>query len=262
MTRTSPPCPDARALACAPITLSVVCAVRNAAHCIGDMLASYAAQRHPRVELIVMDGASQDGTPEIVCRTGLADTLVSEPDGGIYDAWNRALPLCRGTHVAFIGADDVLAEGALSALVEACERAAPDTTLIAGYGVLTRKRMPVGLVGEPFLPARLVHRMQIAHVLCAHALPWLRGCGGFDASFRSAGDYELLLRQRHALKVQTLPRVLAYVEDGGISRRRAWLPHQECYRARRQNGIALALTLLLACKAGLGMGLRALGLRR
>lgn len=251
---------SARELPDGGIVLSVVCAVFNGSATLAELLDSYAAQWRGDVELIVMDGGSTDNTLEVVRNSAVVDQFRSERDRGIYDAWNKALPLCRGTHVAFIGADDVLADGALNHLVRACRSAASDVNMIAGFNVLTRERTPVQLLGQAFAPGRLVSRMQVAHVMSAHAINWIRSAGGFDASYRSAGDYELLLRSRRSLKVVTLPCILAYMEDGGTSRRR-WLPHLESYRARRKNGISLLQSMLLFTKACAGILFRTLRLR-
>lgn len=241
--------------------LSVVCAVYNAQAFVQTFLDSYAAQRRPDVELIVVDGASTDSTLQLVESSGVADRVMSGRDRGIYDAWNKALPFCRGTHVAFIGADDIIAESALDFLVNACLQDSEAQQLIAGFNVLTKGRIPVALLGEPWNPAILGWRLPMAQVLSAHPLAWIRAVGNFDANYKSAGDYELILRGRDSIIVRVIPKVLAYMEDGGISRK-PWLPHLECFRARRANGYGLTFCLVVLCKAAAGVVLRSLGLRK
>jgi glycosyltransferase involved in cell wall biosynthesis len=228
--------------------LSVVVAVRNAAHCIDGLLESYRRERTADTELIVLDGASNDGTWDALIRNrDIVDIATSEVDQGIYDAWNKALPMCRGQFVSFIGADDRIADGALGRLVVAC-RMDPDAHIVAGYNVSTRRGDPVALLGARFDAARLPERMLIAHVMSAHRLDWLNSVSGFDASYRSSGDYELLLRQRANLRIVVIPTILAYMEDGGMSRS-SLLPHFENYRARRSNGIAAWRCATLFAKA-------------
>ncbi|WP_374623687.1 glycosyltransferase [Pandoraea sp.] len=243
------------------IILSVVCAVFNGSKVIGDLLQSYAKQDRKNTELIVIDGASSDRTVEIVRASGVANLVLSEPDCGIYDAWNKAIRHCSGTHVAFIGADDLLADGSLQHIVEACQCASGSVNIIAGFNILTRNRIPVQLLGEVFDTSKLLRRMPMAHVMSAHSLNWLRELGGFDASFRSAGDYELLLRSSKALSVQTIPYILAYMEDGGTSRS-ALLPHFETWRARRKNEVSTVLAGGLLMRALGGSLLREIGLKR
>jgi glycosyltransferase involved in cell wall biosynthesis len=227
--------------------LSVVCAVRNGAHCIEGMLDSWRRERSDGAQLVVLDGASTDATWSILERhADVVDFAVSQADAGIYDAWNKALPHCRGRYIAFLGSDDRLARGSVRALLDACRT--EDAHIVAGYNVMTRGSTPVRLLGEPFDVKRLHGRMLIAHVMSAHRADWLRSVGGFDASYQASGDYELLLRQRHVLRVRVLNEVLAFMEDGGASRT-SLRPFTENFRARRSNGYPLGLCLALFAKA-------------
>ena len=251
----------ANALAPPSTVLSIVCATRNVAHCVDGLLASYRRERREDTQLIAIDAASNDGTWDILLKhQDLIDVAVSETDSGVYDAWNKALPLCTGRYVCFIGADDRLADGAISHLIDACQSAG-DTHLVAGFNVLTRQGIPVALLGAPYAPAQIHRRMMVAQVMSAHRADWLRSVNGFDASYKSSGDYELLLRERADLKVTTLNAILAFMEDGGTSRT-GLTPHIESFNARRRNGVALWLSSALLGKALLGSGARQLGLRR
>lgn len=219
--------------------LSVVCAVRNGARTLPALLASWQRQNRRGAELLLVDACSSDDTWALAeAADSGVDAALSEPDGGIFDAWNKSLTLCRGRYVSFVGSDDVLADGAVALLVEHLAAAAADAAphLVAGYNVITRGRQPVGLMGGRYCPRRIRSRMMVAHVMAAHRLDWLRTVRGFDASYRSSGDYELLLRERDAIRVDTLPRILTYVEDGGVSRR-PLLPHVENFRARTRHGV-------------------------
>jgi len=103
----------------ASLAVSVVTVVRNDAANIARTLDSVLAQRDVELELVVVDGASNDGTQAIVqgyvSRIG---TFVSEPDRGIYDAMNKGIALARGEHVLMMNSGDVFAaDDALSGLL-------------------------------------------------------------------------------------------------------------------------------------------------
>lgn len=241
-----------------PVVLSVVCATRNAAHCIEGLLESYRRERTAESQLIVLDGASTDATWDIVMRhRDIVDVAISEPDTGIYDAWNKGIKLCNGSYAAFIGADDRLACGSIGALVEGCRTTDTDPHIVAGYNILTRRSVPVVLLGSPFDRSRLYRRMMIAHVMCAHKLSWLVAVRGFDSSFHSSGDYELLLRERRSLRVTVINHILALMEDGGRSRT-GLRPFTENFRARRKNGYPLWLCAALLFRAMAGLAARRL----
>ena len=87
--------------------ISIVTVSYNAAAEIEPTLLSVAEQTHPDIEYLVVDGASGDGTLDIVNRyRDSVDVLVSEKDGGIYDAMNKALRLATGEAVIFMNAGD------------------------------------------------------------------------------------------------------------------------------------------------------------
>lgn len=89
--------------------LSVLTVTWNAAATLEACIQSVLALKGEDVELVVVDGASTDGTLAILERYGQAiDVVVSEPDRGIYDAMNKALDRASGEYVLFLGADDVL----------------------------------------------------------------------------------------------------------------------------------------------------------
>lgn len=88
------------------ITIGTVC--YNAANCIENLIKSVMAQTYSNIEFVVMDGASKDGTLDILSKyKSNIDILVSEPDNGIYDAMNKLLKKATGDYLIFMGADDV-----------------------------------------------------------------------------------------------------------------------------------------------------------
>jgi len=111
--------------------VTIVTPVLNGARFIGDNLASVRDQDHPRIEHIVVDGGSTDGTVDLLRRAeGILWT--SEPDGGMYDAIDRGLRRGRGEIVAYQNADDrYLVPDAVSAVV-AYFREHPDVDVVYG----------------------------------------------------------------------------------------------------------------------------------
>jgi glycosyltransferase involved in cell wall biosynthesis len=242
-------------------TISVICAVRNVAPLIGGFLEAWRQERITECELVIADGLSSDGTTEILrAQSDLIDTLIVEGDEGIYDAWNKAVRKARGRYVCFIGADDRIAPGALNALCVAA-RQKPEVDLIYGFGVQTVEGIPTRLAGRPFERDRMQFNLMLAHVMAAHRRQWIIDSGMFAKQFRASGDYDFLLRSRLTMTVRQLDVVLAYIEDGGVSRR-AWWPLLETRQARLRNGMSRPLADALLLRAVLGrLGRLALGLR-
>ncbi len=90
--------------------ISVITVVYNSVNTIGDAIKSVATQTHPNIEHIVIDGASTDGTVDVVeqSKSALAH-FISEPDAGIYDAMNKGLALATGDVIGLLNSDDVYA---------------------------------------------------------------------------------------------------------------------------------------------------------
>jgi glycosyltransferase involved in cell wall biosynthesis len=89
--------------------ISIILVTFNADAYLQRCLDSIYAQSYPRIEIIVMDGASTDNTLSILQQNaGRLAFWKSEKDNGIYDAMNKALDHVQGEWVYFIGADDVL----------------------------------------------------------------------------------------------------------------------------------------------------------
>lgn len=91
--------------------ISIVTAVFNRADCISDALESLQNQTHPQIEHVVIDGASTDGTLELLRgRLGSQAVLVSEPDNGIYDALNKGFAKATGEVIGLLHSDDFFAD--------------------------------------------------------------------------------------------------------------------------------------------------------
>src|SRR6266853_4626931 len=85
--------------------ISIVVPTRNQAAFIEQTLASIVGQNWPRLELIVVDGGSTDGTQEIVRRYPVQH-FISEPDRGQAEAINKGFRLAKGDVLAWLNSDD------------------------------------------------------------------------------------------------------------------------------------------------------------
>ena len=87
--------------------LSVITIVYNNARDIARTIRSVTGQTYKNIEYIIIDGASTDGTLQIIESHGEHITkLISEPDRGIYDAMNKGLALATGDYVLFMNSGD------------------------------------------------------------------------------------------------------------------------------------------------------------
>ncbi|MET4138763.1 glycosyltransferase family 2 protein [Pedobacter sp. UYP1] len=89
--------------------VSIVIVTYNAVRDLQNCLDSIKKQTYTPLEVIVVDGLSQDGTVDILKKNSdIITKWISEKDNGIYDAMNKALKMVTGDWVYFLGADDLL----------------------------------------------------------------------------------------------------------------------------------------------------------
>jgi len=233
--------------------VTVITAVRNAAATIGATLDSVAAQTLADVEHIVVDGASNDSTLEVVRQRGASVArVVSEPDHGVYDAYNKGLALATGDVVGFLNAGDVYASPDVLERVLR-ELRAPGTRAVFGDVLIVdpadRARVLRHYRSGRFAPSRLAYGISPAHPTLYMHRDVYRRFGGYDPSYVIAGDFELCVRvflQGH-VRYRYLPEVLVLMTGGGLSDRGwrgKWQNTKEMRRACTSNGVPTSLLKL------------------
>lgn len=209
----------------APITISVITATWNCASTLGDCLDSVAQQTYPHHEHVVIDGASRDGTLDLLrARSDQLGVLLSEPDRGIYDALNKGIARASGDVVGFLHADDVYADQDVLANIA---RTFADPAVCAVYGDLqyVRKADTATVVrhwrSQPYQRGLLQRGWMPPHPTLYVRRDWYQRIGGFDTRYRIAADYHSILRlfSQPDFQAVYLPRVLVKMRLGGASNR-------------------------------------------
>ena len=99
--------------------ISVVTPVYNQVDFIESTIRSVLDQKYPNVEYIIIDGASTDGTIEIIqTYKDQIHKIISEPDNGMYDALNKGLQLATGDIMCWINSDDILLPNAFDQMAK------------------------------------------------------------------------------------------------------------------------------------------------
>jgi len=212
--------------------ISVVVAVYDGAQTIKRCLDSVLGQTGVTYELIVIDGGSSDGTVDILgTYEKSAVKWISEPDQGIYNAWNKALKIAAGEWICFIGSDDVWAcSNSLSKLEKLAKF--PEINLVSGRNRMINSAGQLGRsYGDAWNFREMKTKMTIAHVGTLHHRTLFEKYGLFDESYRIVGDYEFLLRSGPSIRGAYLAEEVILMGSEGISRLRPWLMFTERRRA-------------------------------
>lgn len=203
--------------------ISVVTVCYNSAATIEQCLQSIASQTWPDIEHIVIDGASSDGTLDIVKKYDNAQSvLVSEPDNGVYDAMNKGLAKATGGYVSFLNSDDLYSRpdavelAAKKAIETDAECIMGDVQFFDGESQKSINRfysakgfslwwIKIGVM--PPHPGLFVKRSLLIDA------------GGFDESFKISADFDLVARilLRHNANWATLDQTITLFRSGGLS---------------------------------------------
>lgn len=215
----------------------IIIAVLNGVKTIDAAVLSVLRQKNVDRRVSVIDGGSTDGTIERLQRyESDLFRLVSEPDSGIAEAWNKALTFSTAQWVGFIGSDDRFLDArALSKLITHSEANPMRPDVVHSYVRLSGPGPDKSLLGE--LPGKLHRRMSYPHVGALHNRNLFEKFGVFDTSFKIAVDYEFALRKED-LAVCAYPEVLIEMGSGGLSNRRQKVALRENRAAQIKHKVA------------------------
>src|ERR1700733_6857262 len=97
--------------------ISIITATYNSAATVGDTLTCIRQQDHPDIKHILVDGASSDGTVDIVKSFPHVAKWISEKDKGIYDAMNKGIRLATGDVIGILNSDDIYIDSSVLSAV-------------------------------------------------------------------------------------------------------------------------------------------------
>ena len=239
--------------------VSIITVSYNSAKTIGDTISSVRKQSYKNIEYIVVDGNSTDGTVEIVkqfmdalqdsakdasqgrsegasqdlpedlsknlfnvASQGVVTKFLYEKDNGIYDAMNKGLALATGDIIGVLNSDDFYCS---NDVIENVVRAFQENETDCLYGDLNYV--------DPIDTSKIVRKWRSGAYLRENFLKgWMpphptffvkKSCydsfGTFDTQFKSAADYELMLRFlfKESCSAQHLPKVMINMRAGGVS---------------------------------------------
>ncbi len=231
--------------------VTVVTAVFNGQPHVAGCLESVLTQDYPNIEHIILDGGSTDGTLDVLRQYD--DRVAfwkSEPDKGVYDAWNKGLALAQGEWIAFLGSDDEYLPGAIRAYMELAVQS-PNADYLTSHIRWQHSAGYSRQQGGPWSWPLYSRYMCSAHVGSMHRRRLFYKYGQFDLSYKITADYEFLLRPRGALRTAFLPQTTIMMRAGGVSDSTAAL--HEASRAKIHTGgrarwTALPELALALCK--------------
>ena len=201
--------------------LSIIIATLNSAETLQRCLNSIKMQTYRNIEVIVIDGKSKDNTIGIIKSNNLTITkYISEPDRGIYDAWNKGITYATGDWIFFIGSDDELHnQHSISDIFKIIKNIKNKTVIVYTKVLFIKKNEHNICLGKPWkeIEKLMNSYMCIPHNGVFHHHTVIKKYG-FDSNLKIAGDYKLLmqsLKESTPLFVDNI--IIANQFYGGIS---------------------------------------------
>lgn len=195
-----------------PPVISIVTPSFNQAAFLEATLCSVLDQGYPRLEYVVQDGGSTDGSVDILRRhTHRLTAWESQRDRGQAHAVNLGMQRTTGSIMAYLNSDDLLLPGSL-AYVARFFAEHPDVDVVYGHRILINDHGDE--IGRWVLPPHDDEVIKYSDFIPQETMFWRRRAwdavgGALDESFQFALDWDIILRFRQAgLRFQRLPRFL------------------------------------------------------
>lgn len=205
--------------------VSIITATFNAATLLPYTIRSLRGQTCRDFEWVVVDGNSSDSTQVLLRENAdLVTRWISEPDRGIYDAWNKGCKMTHGEWILFLGAgDELAAPNTLAECVRQLEGVSPDAAIVYGRQTLLSpcERIPLETIGIPW--AQMQGKWDIGRpALPPHGATFQHkslfvGAQPFDLRFAIASDSHFLLRAMQKQTPVFMPVEVTRAPMGGVS---------------------------------------------
>ena len=230
--------------------ISIITVVYNNVSHIQKTLNSIYSQKYKNYEIVVIDGNSNDGTLQIIKKNkSKINFWISEPDKGIYDAFNKGMKYSSGDYLGFVNSDDILMPNALKILSRYIKRY-PDVDFFFGA---VRKHWGI-LHGYKPWKIWLSWGFYSSHstgffIKKSSA----KKVGNYNLKYKYSSDYDYFYRMivHHKMKgiASKKEELFGIFQRGGFSSRVNFFDHLvECTRIRldnKQNKFMVLITVII-----------------
>ena len=226
--------------------ISIITVVWNNAATIKDAIDSVLSQTYENIEYIVVDGASSDGTVEIVQSYGdKISKFISEKDKGLYDAMNKGIGLATGDVVGILNSDDFYID---KYVIEKIVKEFKEKQVDSVFADLVFVK-PENLAktvryydSSHFSPDKFAYGWMPAHPTFFVKREFYKKYGVFKTDYKIAADYELLTRflGKNKVSYSYIKEPIVKMRIGGASTsgiKSNYILNKEIIRACRENDI-------------------------
>ena len=234
-----------------PVLVSIITVCFNSADTLKDTLESVLNQTYSNIEYIVIDGDSKDETCTIIesysdkfLKKGITFQWNSEPDDGIYDAYNKGLALVKGDLIGILNSDDWYSNDAIGEVVSTYNY--KPFSIISGernkvrfdksvYGVRYNKKDVGRYIHKTMplnFPATFIHSSVYKKI------------GLYNTKYILSADYDLIYRAyRSEVNFLFTDKIIVNMRNSGATGqlKNLWVTAKEDFDIRKENKVRGAL---------------------
>jgi glycosyltransferase involved in cell wall biosynthesis len=203
---------------------SIITATYNSGKTISDCIQSVLNQHFSDFEFILIDANSSDSTMTIIQsfenkfkEKAITFKYLSEPDNGIYDAWNKGVLHSQGKWISFLGSDDEYLPDALTHYFSEIEKNPKANYISSKVELIDSNKNKIRVFGKPFNWKQITRNMDIAQVGSFHKRELFEKVGKFNDSYKIVGDLEFYLRGENVIMPAYFDTVTAKMQNNGVS---------------------------------------------
>lgn len=229
--------------------ISIITSCYNRVETIGDAIESVLAQDYSDIEYIIVDGASTDGSVDIISSaiTGHEDKVIfiSEKDHGMYEAINKGIKMATGDYIGLVHSDDFLySPYTVTNIVKRLRVTHAD--FLYGDGLFVNPgntdKVVRKWIGGTYRLWKVRHGWLPLHPTCYIKRDVIEKRGLYNESYRIAADSDLLFRYLLGgdITVTYLHEYIVRMRMGGMStdsarRKQMWKEDIRMYHSHGMN---------------------------
>ncbi len=233
--------------------ISIITVVWDNKNTIRDAIDSVLGQTYKNIEYIVVDGASTDGTVEVVQSYGdQISKFVSEPDKGLYDAMNKGIALATGDIIGILNSDDFYIDKFVIERVVGEFKSRHVESVFADLVFVKPENLEKVVRyydSSKFLPSKFMYALYPAHPTFFVKKIIYDKYGLFKTNYKIAADFDIMARFLYTNKISYsyIKKPLIKMRVGGVSTSLSaiWTNSKEQLRVCEENGIKSNLFKIL-----------------
>ena len=204
--------------------ISIITVVYNNSSTIEDTINSIINQTYGEIEYIIIDGASTDGTLDIINKyIDAIDIFISEKDHGIYDAMNKGIKLATGEVIGILNSDDIYFNNFVIETIVTAFELEKDLDILYGNLVYVKKHN-INHIVRNWISKSYYNKYFDYGNVPPHPSLFIKNIvykksGLFNLDFRLAADYEFMLRifKSNLYKNRYIPSTIVKMRLGGAT---------------------------------------------